>query len=523
VDNKLSQSVGARGSNKLSDVIKVQVMLRLIHRGSGGTGPYYKGKVDGIVGGQTTAAIQLFTKHYLEELNSKTDQKSNYLEPIFKPKSAMTKALRSYSAGKIFLSKVKMIVSIPVLYKFSGATNGNKELLSRDRLVPSSLARPIEQVLDALPFSYSYLDVRLGLDDKFKINVGFPAVKFIDQSSVFLKETANINSTFLKMLKKALVSTSWNFKVESTGSSNFSLITKKPTGLRKAIEKLDQHGGVGRVFSDIQSFDLIIPDKREVLRFAGRIHADVCATIGVLGGKVLVDRKTAQYAAEILKKHPGDLDKRIPRHCKSCDEVFELIKLLDAEELQLFEEMQSKIEEYASFYKRSGMIEYETSMEALNGKVFNALVGLFPVPIDGEALLKGELTYSQSYVVDKLGDLAIANGKRQLKGGRTKAVKTDIKNGKFLKRAAFALTLIDILDAVVSSVVVDFKQHVTGSMITSDQYFNLLEEFKRRTDTLAIDTNNYNALIDKIDIDREKHVKDAIIRKCGTVFSDTSR
>jgi hypothetical protein len=150
----ISKSVGALGQNKTQDIVIIQVMLRLLHRGSNGSGPYYKGAIDGRVGGATTAAIALFAKHYRKQLSDEKGKLQPFIKPLLAPGNILYTELVSGAAGSRFLAGVKNVKNTAILYRETGPRTGKKTFLDKDHLVPSTLSQPLEKLLKGQPFPF---------------------------------------------------------------------------------------------------------------------------------------------------------------------------------------------------------------------------------------------------------------------------------------------------------------------------------------------------------------------------------
>ena len=470
-------SVGAAGRNQIVDVVIAHVMLRLLHRGGSGVGPFYKGGIDGQVGGATTSAIWIFAKQYREQLSIENGKKHPYIKPFLAPGNLLYTELESWGLGPRFFNTVENIKATPILYKNTGAASVGKTKLDKDHLVPNSLSRSVEKLLNSLPFAFVYMDVRLTLEDYFKIKITFPHTNFIDAYSVHLKNTKKIPHHLVAFFKNKLKGTPWKLITGGSTATYIEITTKNRVGLRTAVQRLDQHGGVGRVFSDIRTFDLIIPPKQEVLKMAGKIHAEVCASSGEEGGVPLINRHTAKLAAEIVAKYPGDLDKRIPAHCESCKELGYAQNRIFDEMAELSQLMAYRISSHKTFYDESGIKEYEDADQEQFVSSARALLNFTPIPLDGGDLVKKEFTLSRSYLIDKLGDQAAQAGvKLQIAGKAIKVVESFHVKAAVFRKLAIISNITELFAGVYIGLANDVKQ-LTGNLLSHGEYYEKNERF----------------------------------------------
>jgi|GEM_PF-1829364 len=318
----ITQSVGLNGRNRLHDVALVQLMLRLLYKGSGGGGRYYRGHLTGNVDGPTSGAIRQFFKDIVPTLPEAKQKAIDMRFPRFTPGGTMFAELVSFTQSQRILTNLLAVSGAPVLYYAGNAAK--KVRGAADFLIHTSFMLPEKFTVGDETFNARFEDVKLGTGgidlDRFVVRFSLVGMgTYVDPHS--LKVSKTLPSAVLKAIEKAVRGTQWYLASapQYEGKGQFTLMTRQATGLRSALGRYTQYGFVPRVIEE-KSGAFTIPALGDVLEVAGRVHALRCASSGQFGAPLLPDvqvpKAVASTAAGISKAIK--LDRPVEHFCRSC-------------------------------------------------------------------------------------------------------------------------------------------------------------------------------------------------------------
>ena len=408
----LQKTVGRGGRNRVDDVAIIQLTLKYLHRGVRGTGPYYKGQINGNFGGPFTGAYQDFLRaHKHLGLN---------LGSLFSEGSPAYKELKSYLGGSNLL-KADIIKGTSAIYMAGKRTSAVR--YASEYLIPASLKPKRIFKLGEEQFDTKIELVFLTTFDSFAMEFSFPKiVKLVDPYSLKLVDVT-LTDFFKKQIITNLRGTPWKLGYKgkkgiaglgaflpSPKKGVFTVESPRNLGLLKEFERLHNAGIIKRVLISTNSltdpgtntkgfgYYALIPTREEILQISALIQAVVCAGKEITGVKGTVEEKVDKLTKTIIKQAPNIRYSTISSHCSDCEGIKKAIK---AQQQSLYS-IQGKLQEKSFSEKLSQHKTHLITLAAANnqdtskiGVVFDAMLSFapspIPIPVDGEKLLQGEL------------------------------------------------------------------------------------------------------------------------------------
>lgn len=467
----------------------------------------YSGPIDG-----RTNSFNAVLLSFLHSNFGKLHPGGGSYERVVKPDGPYLKLINKLLSGDSILN-VRGIPGSAVLY-VPGAAAKAKPESGRDYLIPESLHAPLERKLNLLPVSFAYRDVKLLATGKLEAKIYFPHIKVLDPQT--LQASTNLGTLSRAFLKKELSGTPWDIQAAQTSSDYITLLTKQNTGLWKTIEKLDQNGGVSRVFASGEGevYGINIPKKQELLKVVGRIAAERCAASGEKGGAPLPEEsaESKKIVNEILKIAPPGFKERIYTRCRSCEELGNDMFDIDQANKEFVYVLDDLALSFQNFIANETSVrKYEADAEDTLKKAATAVLDLTPIPVDGGALVDGQPKVSSSSAVNATSKLIQADADRLRSSGFITKEQFD--------RMGQGADNVKILGKLL--IVWDFIQAIDAAgklLVDTPKYLSDLELIKKEFVSLQRNVNNVFAEFDGKDFRRVQYARDFEARKCGWVF-----
>lgn len=401
---EITQSVGLNGRNRLHDVALVQLMLRLLYKGSGGGGRYYRGNLTGNMDGPTSGAIRQFFNDIVPTLPEAKQKAIDMRFPRFTPGGPMFAELVSFTQSQSILTNLLAVSGAPVLYYAGNAAK--KVRGAADFLIHTSFMLPEKFTVGDETFDARFEEVMLGTGgidlDRFVVRFSLVGVgTFVDPRS--LKVSKTLPSAVLKAVEKAVRGTQWYLASapQYEGKGQFTLMTRKSTGLRSALGRYTQYGFVPRVIEE-KSGAFSIPAIGDVLEVAGRVHALRCASTGEFGSPLLPDihvpHQTAKTAAGISKA--VQLDRPIEHLCRSCASLKDEMDRIHAEQVEKVSQLGENWQKFHRYVKENTRKE---QFDKVHAEWEESVAGAL-LPIDKEAFKGGLLEVDDDDILEHGGE-----------------------------------------------------------------------------------------------------------------------
>lgn len=380
---KLSASVGKGAQNLIHDVTVIQFALKIFG--------YFNRQVNGNADVFFLRALEAFAMDQADfpSLNNGKVQ--------VKPNGNLLRAINKGFPNDKF-PNLRAFKHTKDLYIVKIGSVAQKRLPD-DFLITGILSKSLSGILNNLLFNFVFEEVRLQpLNDKFLVKLKFPFVGYVDTRN--MKPVWGLPANLINSISNLSKSSDWKISQEHTNSakSMVALTTRKRTGLYSTVGRLlTDKSGVGRVFQQDSNGDLIIPPKQELLRAAGIIHAERCASTGEAGGIFPISRKTAKLALGILSSSVERYDIQIENHCASCREIGANLKTSYDQITRSYETIRASDQILKQTIDQDSVVQqYRRAEKKLKVELVEALFSSIPgMVLDAKAFVQGRLEFSE--------------------------------------------------------------------------------------------------------------------------------